>query len=164
MGESATHRQFMEMLDAHGPALMAMLRRLCRGGPHDAEDAFQDAAVRIWRGFAGRPRLRNPRGWVMTIGYRAAVDLRQRRRANEPLPELPDPALRPVDAAAESSEAHCRVNAALARLPDAVREVVVLHYLGGLTLRQTAAAMNVSVGTVKSRLNGGLVKLRSVLE
>src|SRR4051812_19347601 len=57
VAESSTHRQFMEMLEAHGPALMSMLRRLSRGGSHDADDAFQDAAVRIWRGFAGRPRL-----------------------------------------------------------------------------------------------------------
>jgi RNA polymerase sigma-70 factor (ECF subfamily) len=154
----------MQMLDAHGPALMGMLRRLSGSRPHDAEDAFQDAAVRIWRGFAGRPRLRNPRGWVMTIGYRALIDVRQGRRAHEPLPELADPGQSPAGAAAESSEASCRLNAALARLPDSVREVVVLHYFGGLTIRQTAAAMNLSPGTVKSRLNAGLVKLRSVLE
>lgn len=80
MPKSVMHRQFMEILDAHGPALMGMLRRLCRSR-HDAEDVFQDTAVRIWRGFASRPLLRNPRGWIMTIGYRAYLDARERTRA-----------------------------------------------------------------------------------
>ena len=53
---------------------------------------------------------------------------------------------------------------AIAGLPDLIREVVVLHYTAGLTLSQTAAAMEISEGTVKSRLNAALNKLRSVLE
>jgi len=157
------HRQFMEMLDAHGPALMAMLRRLCRGR-HDAEDVFQDTAARIWRGFASRPRLRNPRGWVMTIGYRAYLDARERTRGHEELLDPPDEKHRPSEQAAEHSEACRNVNAAIAELSDPIREVVVCHYLGGLTLSQTATAMKISQGTVKSRLNAALSKLRSVLE
>jgi RNA polymerase sigma-70 factor (ECF subfamily) len=65
---------------------------------------------------------------------------------------------------AERSEERDRVQAAIADLPDSIREVVVLHYVGGLTLGQTAAAMELSPGTVKSRLNAALNKLRSVLE
>jgi DNA-directed RNA polymerase specialized sigma24 family protein len=42
--------------------------------------------------------------------------------------------------------------------------VVVLHYVGGLSLSQTAATMEISEGTVKSRLNAALKKLRGVLE
>ncbi|MDB5289603.1 MAG: polymerase subunit sigma [Phycisphaerales bacterium] len=163
MPDSAMHRQFMEMLDAHGPALMAMLRRLC-GSRHDAEDIFQDTAIRIWRGFASRPRLRNPRGWIMTIGYRAFLDARERKRGHEDLQDPPDDRNRPAEQAAEHSEACGKVNAAIAELSEPIREVVVCHYLGGLTLSQTASAMKLSQGTVKSRLSAALSKLRSVLE
>jgi RNA polymerase sigma-70 factor (ECF subfamily) len=154
----------MAMLDAHGPALMGMLRRLCRS-PHDAEDVFQDTAARIWRGFSGRPRLRNPRGWVMTIGYRAFLDARERQCARGQFHEdATDAANQPADTVAEHAEACRGVNAAIAELSEPLRAVVVFHYLGGLTLSETAAAMNLSPGTVKSRLNAALVKLRSVLE
>jgi RNA polymerase sigma-70 factor (ECF subfamily) len=163
VSHSAMQREFMEMLEAHGPALMAMLRRLC-GGRHDAEDVFQDTAVRIWRGFSGRPRIRNPRGWIMTIGYRAFLDARERKRGHEDLQDPADPRSAEPDGNAEHSEACDNVQAAIAKLSDPIREVVVCHYLGGLTLSQTAAAMKLSQGTVKSRLNAALSKLRSVLE
>jgi RNA polymerase sigma-70 factor (ECF subfamily) len=153
----------MEMLDAHGPALMAMLRRLCRSR-HDAEDVFQETAVRIWRGFATRPRLRNPRGWVMTIGYRAYLDAREQKRGHEDLHDPPDQRDRPSEQAAEHAEACRNVKSAISELSDPIREVVVCHYFGGLTLSQTASAMKISQGTVKSRLSAALDKLRSVLE
>jgi RNA polymerase sigma-70 factor (ECF subfamily) len=157
------HRQFMQVLEAHGPALMAMLVRLC-GNRHDAEDVFQDTAVRIWRGFGRRPWVRNPRGWVMTIGYRAFLAARERKRKHDDLHDPADDRNPPADRAAEHSEACRNVNAAIAGLSEATREVVICHYLGGLTLSETAAAMKLSSGTVKSRLSAALVKLRSVLE
>ena len=52
----------------------------------------------------------------------------------------------------------------LDELSDPIREVVILHYAGGLSLSETAAAMGISKGTAKSRLSSALVKLRSVLQ
>jgi RNA polymerase sigma-70 factor (ECF subfamily) len=65
---------------------------------------------------------------------------------------------------AEVAEDACRVNSAVAQLPIAVREVVLLHYSGGLTLRETARTMGINPGTVKSRLNTALKELRRRLE
>ena len=55
------------------------------------------------------------------------------------------------------------INAIIAELPDTLRDVVVLHYTGGLTLRQIASAVGIPVGTVKSRLNLALQHLRKKL-
>ena len=163
MTDSALHREFMDVLDAHGAALKAMLRRLC-GNAHDADDAFQETAARVWRNLPKRPRLTNPRSWLMTIGYRVFVDSRGRRRSFEELSNPVDPRAGPPGEAVALAEATDRVQAALAKLPEPVREVVVLHYLGGLTIRQTASAMEIATGTVKSRLNAALVQLRSALQ
>jgi RNA polymerase sigma-70 factor (ECF subfamily) len=160
---SASQREFLQLLDAHGATLMAVLRRLC-GNRHDADDVFQDTALRVWRSFPGRPRLRNPRAWVMTIGYRAFLDAQGRRVRHEALQDPVDDRNRSARQMAEQSEECDRVQAAVAGLPEPIRGVVVLHYVGGLTLRQTAAAMAISEGTVKSRLNAALNQLRSVLE
>ena len=54
---------------------------------------------------------------------------------------------------AEESESSQRLAAAIETLSPPVRQVVVMHYTGGLSLRQTAAAMGLSLGTVKSRIN-----------
>src|SRR4051794_30369081 len=80
----------MKMVEDHGAAVLAMLRRMCGNLP-DAEDAFQETAVRVWRSFATRPALRNPRAWLMAIAYRAFVALPARRRGGEVLPDVADP-------------------------------------------------------------------------
>jgi RNA polymerase sigma-70 factor (ECF subfamily) len=167
------HRDFMALLDGHGAAVMATLRRLCRSR-HDAEDVFQETAARVWRHLPGRAELRNPRAWLMTVAYRAFVDARARRRHHPPeavgdsagdsVIDPVDTRVGPPDRAAERTETCDRVHAAVAGLPAAVREVVALHYQGGLTIAQTAAAMDVSEGTVKSRLNAALRRLREALE
>lgn len=159
----AWQQEFLRLLDAHGATLTAMLRRLC-GNCHDAEDVFQDTAVRVWRSLASRPRLRNPRAWVMTIGYRAFLDARGRRERHEGIEDAVDDRGSLPSRAAEQSEECNRVRTAIAQLPGPIREVVVLHYVGGLTLSQTAAAMEISLGTVKSRLNSAINTLRSVLK
>ncbi len=63
---------------------------------------------------------------------------------------------------AERAESWRLVQDAMSDLPEIIRQVVVLHYLGGLSIRETAAAMNLSEGTVKSRLNSALCRFRSV--
>src|SRR5438094_149546 len=48
VGDPWHDRQFLALLDDHGAIVLALLRRLCRN-QHDAEDAFQETAVRVWR-------------------------------------------------------------------------------------------------------------------
>ena len=163
MPDSAWQREFLALLDAHGGVLMGMLRRLC-GNHHEAEDVFQETAVRVWRSMASRPTLRSPGAWVMTVGYRAFLDVRSRQETHENLLDPVDNRTASPRQMAEHSEECDRVQAAIADLPELVREVVVLHYVGGLTLKQTAAAMEISEGTVKSRLHSALNRLRSALE
>src|SRR5258708_30305226 len=142
----------MVLVDEHGAALMALIRRLC-GNPHDADDVFQETAVRVWRNLSSRPRLQNPRGWLLTIGYRTFLDSRSRHKRFESLADSCDRYENSPAELAARAEASDLVNSAIASLPATIREVIVLHYTGGLTLKDTAAAMNISERTVKSRLN-----------
>ena len=158
-------QRFGELFDAHAPMLMAMLRRLARNN-HDAEDAFQETAMRVWKYLHKAPRLRSPRGWLMTIGYRSFVDQLASRPPALALPadrDLPHCAQPSPAQSAEQSESVTWINAVIAELPDTLREVIVLHYTGGLTLRQTASAIGIPNGTVKSRLNLALQHLRKKL-
>lgn len=126
--------------------------------------------MRVWKHLDRAPRLRSPRAWLMTVGYRAFLDLRSSRSrhrggaAPAALQELPDSRQPAPGESAERSESAERVSAMVAELPEALRDVVLLHYTGGLTLRQTAAAIGLPVGTVKSRLYQALERLRKKMQ
>ncbi len=155
--------KFTALLEAHGGSLMGLLRRLC-GNSHDADDVFQETAVRVWKSFASRPWLRSPKSWLLTIGYRAFLDSRQRHRHPEEFADPLDQRSRSPGELAERAEDLDRVQSAIADLPEMIREVIVLHYVGGLSIGETASAMDLAEGTVKSRLNAALTRLRSALE
>jgi RNA polymerase sigma-70 factor, ECF subfamily len=164
VSNSARQREFLELLDAHGATLMAMLRHLCRNR-FDADDVFQETALRVWRNMPNRPVLRNPRAWLMTIGYRAFINARElRKTAVGDLQNVSNPADGSPSDLVERAEEAVRVQAAIDTLPETAREVVALHYLAGLSIRETAKAMNVAEGTVKSRLSAALKTLRSQLQ
>ncbi|QEH32463.1 ECF RNA polymerase sigma factor SigE [Aquisphaera giovannonii] len=159
---------FLGLVDEHGAVVLAFLRRLCGRGD-DAEDLFQEVAVRVWRNLASRPGLRNPRAWVMTIAYRVFLDHRAGRPRMASLEDDegllasragpdPDPAV-----LTETRERCAIVRDAMLGLSPPVREVFALHYTAGLSLREVAGVLGISVGTVKSRLGAGLEQLRREL-
>jgi RNA polymerase sigma-70 factor, ECF subfamily len=135
----------------------------------DAEDATQDALTKAWRAF-GRFRVDEPlRPWLLRI---VANEARNRRRSSGRREHL---AVRA--AAASSGEAapsleetvvgsaeRAHLVAELEALPDAAREVLVCRYLLELTEDETAAALDVAAGTVKSRTARALDRLREVYE
>ena len=154
---------FLDMVDRHGAAVLAMLRRLCGNG-HDADDVFQEVATRVWLNLHSRPRLRSPRAWLMTIAYRQFLDHNARVRLHRPLldsdvPESDWSASDPAWLASRSEEARI-LEQAVQYLPESLRSIIALHYTGGLSLRETAQAVGISAGTAKSRLNSALTQLR----
>ncbi|MDB5390052.1 MAG: polymerase subunit sigma-24 [Planctomycetaceae bacterium] len=169
--ETAERLWFAGLVESHGSAVLALLRRLCRN-QHDADDVFQETAVRVWR-FRKSQRPVNPRTWLMTVAYRAFLDHRVRGLRQFPhCAGIDDAAVQdmavslgpPPGNRLDLEEAIVKLNTATAELPDSEREVVALHYSGGLSLSETASAMNISQGTVKSRLNSALKRLRSQLQ
>ena len=135
----------------------------------DAEDATQDALVKAWRAL-GRFRTDEPlRPWLLRI---VANEARNRRRSAGRREQL---GLRAV--AASSGEAapspeeavldadgRMRLLAALERLPDDAREVLACRYLLDLSEDETAAALGLRAGTVKSRSSRALDRLRGIVE
>ncbi|MFO0956678.1 MAG: RNA polymerase sigma factor [Isosphaeraceae bacterium] len=155
---------FEQLVDLHGASVLAFLRRLC-GRDQDADDVFQDVALRVWKNLGSRPRLRNPRGWMMTIAYRAFLDHRARMPRLVPLQEgdaIPSQEARQRDpsAIAQQVELESLVQDCLSDLPWPIRSVVALHYAGGLSIHEVARTLGIPPGTAKSRLNSALEQLR----
>jgi RNA polymerase sigma-70 factor (ECF subfamily) len=162
--DKRTHAEFVALVDAHGGAVLATLRRLC-GNAHEADDLFQETAVRVWRHFDKRPWLRSPRAWLITIAYRTFLDSRRRRQivASDGALEVIDHRQPSVEKQAEDAELHVRVEKQIQSLPHELQQVLALHYQGGLSIRQTAAAMETTVATTKNRLHAALKRLRDTL-
>ena len=124
-----------------------------------ADDAAADA---FERAFAALDRFdeRRPFGpWLHRIVANRALDLlrAERRVSDEELPEIPDDA--PLHQSGDRG-----LLAAVAELPLERRVVVVLRYGVGMTPKQIAAALDLPVGTVNSRLARALEQLRESLE
>jgi RNA polymerase sigma-70 factor, ECF subfamily len=136
------------------------------GDAHAAQEVTQEVFEGIWRGArAFAPGRGYARTWILAMAHHKSVDAlrRQRVRAAEPLSEshvdivdVVAQALRRVEGAA--------VRAALASLSEAQRTVVVLAYYGGYTQHEIADRLGIPLGTVKTRIRDGLLRLRDRLK
>jgi len=132
--------------------------------PSDAEDATQDALVKAWRAL-GRFRPDEPlRPWLLRI---VANEARNRRRSAGRRERLVLRAAASSGEAAPSPEEtmldqarRAELLGALDELPDAASEVLAYRYLLELSEEETAAALDVAIGTVKSRTSRALDRLK----
>jgi len=152
-----------ELLRATQAFLLPYIRRLA--GAQGAEDVLQDTFLQICRNLRS---LREPqffRAWTYRISTRAAFAfLRQKHlwedRHDDSI-EVDDlPASQEEDAAILGAELHSFLD----QVSPASRAVLDLHYLEDLTIQEIAAILQLSAGTVKSRLAYGLKCLRSATE
>ncbi|MDV3457196.1 sigma-70 family RNA polymerase sigma factor [Sphingomonas sp. HF-S4] len=127
-----------------------------------AAELSQEIWVRVLRGI---DRLKEPRcfrAWLFGIAHRASIDaLRRRYKAPSPVHDLDLPE---EDESFDEQDDIERMEAGLERLPPVEREILTLFYLHELTIEETAAALAVPAGTVKSRLHRARRLLRRELE
>lgn len=148
-----------ELLRRHYDRIHAVCRRIA-GSTRDADDAAQEALIRIVKNldrFDGRSAFGT---WAYRIATNASLD-ELRRRARRPQLHTVDDA-GPVERADELSHRHVEavadrmaIDAALADLPPEFRVPVVLRDVGDLDYAEIAEQLGVPVGTVKSRIARG---------
>jgi RNA polymerase sigma-70 factor (ECF subfamily) len=135
--------------------------------PAQAEEVAQEVLLEVWR-TASRfdPGRGSAHAWVATIAHRRAVDrVRSAQAAARRDEESPPPA-EAFDRVAEEVEAKLdreRVRRCLGSLTELQRESIVLAYYGGYTYREVAGLLGVALGTVKTRMRDGLIRLRDCL-
>jgi RNA polymerase sigma-70 factor, ECF subfamily len=135
--------------------------------PAQSEEVAQEVLLDVWRS-ASRfdPELGSAAAWVMTLAHRRAVDrVRSEQKAAEREQRVAS-AVIAYDEVTEAVEARLdreRVRRCLGSLTELQRESVTLAYYGGYTYRQVAELLGVAVGTVKTRMRDGLIRLRDCL-
>ncbi len=163
------------LYDRYGRTLYALAYRIL-GDRDDAEEVVMDAFAQAWRGAAGYAAERGSvAAWLVVLARSRALDrvrarARQVRavdRAAEAEPEGA-PAMGRIGPdtawAAEHGERRKRVLAALATLPEPQRRCIELAYYDGLTQTEIAARLQEPLGTVKTRMRLGMIKLRELLQ
>lgn len=125
---------------------------LTLGGESAAVDAVDEA---VYKGYLGFPKLRQPEffdTWLTRILLNVCHDELRRRKRELAVDELPETAAEAFDA--------LPLKEAVRRLPGELREVVVLRYFTGLTLEETARALDIPRGTVSTRQRRALALLK----
>jgi RNA polymerase sigma-70 factor, ECF subfamily len=147
----------------HGRSLLAYATRLT-GDRAAAEDVVQETLLRAWKHSASMVEERGSvRGWLLTVARNIITD-RVRARAARPQEVAESPATPPVARDhAQGVVDTVTVLGALNQLSPEHREVLVEMYYRGRTVTETAAALGVPPGTVKSRSFYALRALRGVL-
>ncbi len=155
-----------EVAQEHGAFIYTVAYRLT-GQPDDAHDLVQEVLLRVRRGL----RTYQPgsmRGWLSRITTNAFLDdvRRKQRRPTDALPDDPERVL-PKSAAADEVLAARGLNeeiqTAITALPEEYRAAVVLSDVVGLSYQEVADALDVPVGTVRSRIHRGRSRLREAL-
>ena len=147
------------------------LARTIVGDASLAEDVAQEAFVRAWRhGLAYDPRRASVPTWLLTITRNLAIDAVRLRRPQpidpEAIARLGWEAQGPGASPSTTAEAHDeegRLRAAIGRLPDDQRRALVLAAIGGRTAKEISESEGIPLGTAKTRIRAGMIKLRASL-
>jgi RNA polymerase sigma-70 factor (ECF subfamily) len=127
-----------------------------------AEDATQDALIHAWRDLPTLRELDRFDAWLNRVLVRSCSDIRRRqRRWRTEISLLPTEPAQP-DAGASVADRD-QIERGLRRLNDAQRTILVLHFYVGLSPTETATALEIPVGTAKSRLHYAIEALRAAL-
>jgi RNA polymerase sigma-70 factor (ECF subfamily) len=159
---------FERLYDRYVDAVYGLVRRVLRD-PAQSEEVTQEVLVDLWRSAASFDSERgSASAWIMTIAHRKAVD-RVRSAQASTLRDVRVAQLgeeRPYDVVSETVEHRMeteQVVRALKDLTDLQREAVTLAYYGGYTHVQIADLLGVPLGTVKTRIRDGLIRMRDRL-
>ena len=156
---------FEALMGAYETKIYALCLRMM-GNPHDGEDAAQEAMLRIWRTI-GQYRFESAFStWIYRVTASCCMDaIRKRQRHAQPsLEELGETDGETPQEHAERTETRSAIQRAISAVPETMREVFLLRDVHGLSVEETAQALQIAQGTVKSRLVRAREKIAAELK
>jgi RNA polymerase sigma factor (sigma-70 family) len=146
-----------------GPLVMSYLARYVP--QPDIEDVMQKVFYEVWRVHERYDPNLSLRGWVLGIARKRAIDhLRKRKDVVVPLDSMREITGDDGREVAERLVWADEVRVALNKLPDLQRQVIELAYFDGYTQTEIATALDIPLGTVKTRTSRGLQRMAGLME
>nr|WP_230208982.1 sigma-70 family RNA polymerase sigma factor [Tetrasphaera sp. HKS02] len=159
---------FADLYDAVAARVYGLVLRVVRDRSQ-SEEVTQEVFLDIWRTSARfDPSLGSPLGWILTIAHRKAVDRVRSAQASTNREDVYGSRNRDRDYDVTSDTVERRLDAqrvrhALDSLTETQRGAVELAYFGGYTHTEVAGLLGVPLGTAKTRIRDGLIRLRDTL-
>ncbi len=149
-----------ELYDEYGRAVFVVAMRAL-GDRSLAEEVVQQTFLKAWRASSSFDASRSIGPWLYAIARRAAIDAYRRERRHRGVDAEPEIVALP--ASFEDTWAAWEVRLALDRLPEEERQVLRATHYAGLTHAEAAAALEIPLGTVKSRAHRAYRRLAGML-
>lgn len=159
---------FADLYDLVAPVAFGLIRRLVRD-PSQSEEVTQEVMLELWRTAARYDAAQgSAMGWILTIARRRAIDRVRSEQASRDRVEkvAPTQIEREHDHVSEEalrSSDRSAVSTALASLGQLQREAIELAFFGGLTQSEIAGRLGVPLGTIKTRIRDGMIRLQETL-
>lgn len=159
---------FAQLYDATSKRVFGLALRVVRD-PAQAEEVIQEAYLEVWRTSARYDESKGSAlAWIFTLVHRKAVDRVRSAEASTRRDTTYHHKNQPVehDTTAEAVQASFearRVRAALETLTAVQRQALELAYFGGYTHTEVATMLDLPVGTAKTRIRDGLIRLRDAM-
>ena len=161
---------FEELIRQYEKKVYSLCARMC-GNAEDAEEATQDAFLALWRGIYRFRQESSLSTWIYRLASNACIDLMRRKKKGagsvslddeELFVDAVDPAPQPHEEA-ERRETQRLLQEGLLSLPAEYRSILLLREIEGLSYSEISAALDLELGTVKSRISRGRTLLRNFL-
>jgi RNA polymerase sigma-70 factor (ECF subfamily) len=155
---------FEDLYDRYSRSVYSLAMTMLRDA-EAAREVTQEVFLDLWRtARAFEPTRGSARSWILSLAHHKSVDAvrRRRLRAVEPLSEAL-PSGQDVAAEAAAALARGRVREALSTLTLDQRNAIALAYYGGYTQREIAERLGIPLGTIKTRMRDGMIRLRGLL-
>jgi RNA polymerase sigma-70 factor (ECF subfamily) len=159
---------FAQLYDNMAPRVLGLVKRLLRDHSQ-SEEVTQEIFLEIWQNATRYDSSKGgASGWILTMTHRRAVD---RVRASQASRDRDvkigirdyESDYDNVSETVQVRIEHERVEKAMSRLTELQRQAVTLAYYGGLSHSEVAEKLSVPIGTVKTRLRDGMIRLRDEL-
>ncbi len=161
---SADPQAFETLYRAYGRVVYSLALAMLRD-PHAAQEVAQEVFLGIWHGADDfDPRRGSARAWILSLAHHKSVDAVRRLRVRARVPRDSTHADGPdiIGEVMRRVEGE-KVRQTLLALSYDQREVLVLAYYGGHTQQEIAQRLGIPLGTVKTRMRDGMIRLRALL-